>query len=700
MDAPQVVTERPSLGGWDLLSFLLGVLGILLSTQPQTAWVRRAGLVITALGFAVLIARLAWHVFRRTRWEGILSDENRTLRQAATASEGEIASLEGEARIKDADISRLKDDVSKSRAELAEALQQLRWKDMDRASHTVAVAKSLWEAPNDHEHTEYGFEDDPVNLQFALDPKLADLVAQPIVQRLSHIKQLSFAYLKFRSATHPRLAHSLGASKNAEAVMRRIFQENRMYSSQGGEEKIDRSLTEEQKRELVNLARVTALLHDLGHGPMSHALDIHLGVRRKTPTTKPDREFSISYIDRYLRQAIKNTGADPDKVIQLLRKDRVDLGPWMHFIGDLVDSPLDVDRMDYLARDARMAGLAAGALNMQALIERIVPFREVGEGGAERVELAFDSSAVPYVEQFIYARDVMYIHCYEDAGKIAAEKMFGSAFEEFVKETKDRPGLTFEDLALMTDQQITELILSCCGRETTPFRMIEMLMRGTVFECIDEVPVPVDLSPPNWEAIFHILPRDLYDPVTQAIRQLRVSDAGPASARRVDFPQSWEEWDRVVKALPGDNGARVRTSVKAQNKLYMENMLRKLPAEIKSWAKAAGLDLIEKAYLGTPVDWAKSLGKLSGVDASKIIVAVPSWSIVDSWNREADIRILLRDGDRYTVDHVKNKKISPIIQDLVCALAGVRLKVRVFADPTLGKADRERIRSSVEDFLR
>src|SRR5207249_2924442 len=137
----------------------------------------------------------------------------------------------------------------------------------------------------------------------------------------------------------------------------------------------------------------------------------------ENPDQKADQTNSIKYVSQYLEPVILAAGINPKDVTSLFSADRTDLAPWMHFIADLIDSPLDVDRMDYLARDAHMTGLSAGALNMQALLERIVPFQEV-EGESTRIELAFDRSAIPYIEQFLYARDVMYLSCYEKPKKI------------------------------------------------------------------------------------------------------------------------------------------------------------------------------------------------------------------------------------------------------------------------------------------
>src|SRR5207237_551141 len=159
-------------------------------------------------------------------------------------------------------------------------------------------------------------------------------------------------------------------SRNAEMAMGKVFQENLLYT-RDHEKPIAIPLNLEERARLLKLAKIAALLHDIGHGPLSHALDSHLALHSENPDRKADQTNSIKYVSQYLEPVILAAGINPKDVTSLFSADRTDLAPWMHFIADLIDSPLDVDRMDYLARDAHMTGLSAGALNMQALLERI-----------------------------------------------------------------------------------------------------------------------------------------------------------------------------------------------------------------------------------------------------------------------------------------------------------------------------------------
>jgi len=541
--------------------------------------------------------------------------------------------------------------------------QRLRWKDLDQAMAGIQRAKTMWSGRAPLDTTAAGYEDDPVYMQLSVDSGLSKILSQPIVQRLNHIRHLSFAYLTFRSATHTRLAHSLGACRNAEAVMTKIFRQGEIYPRGRAEpEKI--ALSDEDKRKLISLARVAALLHDLGHGPLSHALDIHIGLGMLAgPTIKPDAEFSRKYIDEYLRDVIREAEVNPDDVISLLQDDKQRLQGWYAFIGDLVNSPLDVDRMDYLARDAHMTGLSIGALNMDAFIERIVPFKEV-EGGVERIELALHESAIPYIEQFLYARDIMYINCYEHQKKVVAEKMLGRAFEEFRAPQSGRGAIPVEDLAILSDQQIIELMLATCGPETLAFRMTDLLMKGLTFRPVLELPMELDLTP------------------IQRIDRLALEELGPEVRDPVLGTLTPEgeidpaAWAKLPLTIRHAARAAVRSDYRIDAKA-----LDKLPLEFKHWAKAARTEEYQEAYIRIPDEWARRIANKSGLaQDGQVVVTVPSWSIVRNWLKEGEIRILRRrDGQGYTVEYCKD--VSSVLSSLVRTLARARLNVRVFVAP-------------------
>ena len=101
---------------------------------------------------------------------------------------------------------------------------------------------------------------------------------------------------------------------------------------------------------------------------------------------------------------LTNLGFDPDDLMRVLDPAQRDLlSNFDPLIGDLIDSSMDMDRMDYLIRDAHMTGLSMGFTNADALIQCVRPVRS-----GEAYILAYDNSGVEYMEHLLYAREAMY----------------------------------------------------------------------------------------------------------------------------------------------------------------------------------------------------------------------------------------------------------------------------------------------------
>src|SRR6202022_73322 len=114
---------------------------------------------------------------------------------------------------------------------------------------------------------------DPIHRFIELDAGEVSLLASPAVQRLRRLRQLGLAYLAFPSAEHSRFSHALGAL----AIGTRAFDALRVHSP----EAFDSARDFTEKRRLL---RASLLLHDLGHGPFSHACETVLGVRHEKRT--------------------------------------------------------------------------------------------------------------------------------------------------------------------------------------------------------------------------------------------------------------------------------------------------------------------------------------------------------------------------------------------------------------------------------
>jgi uncharacterized protein len=213
------------------------------------------------------------------------------------------------------------------------------------------------------------------------DPLIFDIIAHPYYQRLRRIQQMAFASLVYPGAVHTRLHHSLGAYH----LMGWALQELRNKG------------VEISKEEDIS-ARIAILLHDVGHGPFSHALE------KKIITVGHEEISSL-----ILHLLNKEFNGRLDMAISIFE------GTYhKQFLHQLVSGQLDVDRMDYLTRDAFFTGVVEGAIGYDRILKMLV----VKDG-----ELMIEEKAIYSVEKFLVARRLMYWQVYLHKTVLSAEKM-------------------------------------------------------------------------------------------------------------------------------------------------------------------------------------------------------------------------------------------------------------------------------------
>lgn len=228
---------------------------------------------------------------------------------------------------------------------------------------------------------------DPVHHFIELDDGEARLLDLPQLQRLRRLRQLGLAYLAFPSAEHSRFTHALGAL----AVGTRAFD---LLARQGGEFFSGDADVAQQRR----LVRAALLLHDIGHGPFSHACESVLGKRHEERT----REL-LAMPD--LRSAIEAMEIRSDDVLALVVGDPKTPFPALR---ELVSGPnLDADRMDYLQRDAYFTGVASGRYDAEQLLASLRLYERDG-----RVVVGIDYRGVVALESFVTARYMMFASVY------------------------------------------------------------------------------------------------------------------------------------------------------------------------------------------------------------------------------------------------------------------------------------------------
>ncbi len=271
---------------------------------------------------------------------------------------------------------------------------------------------------------------DPVYGFITVDhPLLLQIIAHPYYQRLRRIHQMAFAHLVYPGAVHTRLHHSLGAYHlmcNALAELK-----NKGFS-----------ITAEEELS----AKIAILLHDVGHGPFSHALENKL-------ISDVQHEAISILIMRVLNEEF---GGQLETAIRIFTNNY-----HKKFLYQLISGQLDVDRMDYLTRDSFFTGVSEGVIGY----DRIIKMLTVNEG-----QLMVEEKAIYSIEKFLLSRRLMYWQVYLHKTVLCAEKMLvkiiGRAKELIVKGMEVRsssPVLDFflhnSDNSVATEEHLDKFCL-------------------------------------------------------------------------------------------------------------------------------------------------------------------------------------------------------------------------------------------------
>jgi len=246
---------------------------------------------------------------------------------------------------------------------------------------------------------------DPVHNIIALsearddDMLLIELIDTPEFQRLRYIKQLGLALFTYQGAEHSRFTHALGVMHLMTRVLDHLAQ--RYHISP-------------QARVV---ARVAALLHDLGHGPFSHVIEKVLGQNHERWTTR-----IISDPSTCVHTLLSSFSPDlPAQVIAAIEHRSQPA-----FISQLVSSQLDVDRLDYLLRDSLMTGAKYGNYDLEWIIHAL----EVDEG---QDRLFVSAQGLYAVEEYLQARYYMFRQVYFHRTLRSAEVILKSILRRAVE---------------------------------------------------------------------------------------------------------------------------------------------------------------------------------------------------------------------------------------------------------------------------
>jgi HD superfamily phosphohydrolase len=290
---------------------------------------------------------------------------------------------------------------------------------------------------------------DPVYGFITIDDELIySVTAHPFFQRLRRINQMAMANLVYPGAVHSRLHHALGAYH----LMCNALSE---LKNKGTEI----TAAEEQA------AKIAILLHDIGHGPFSHALEHELAENMH------HEELSLMIIKELNKQFNGRLSLALEIFTDRYHKK---------FLYQLISGQLDVDRLDYLTRDSFFTGVNEGVIGY----DRIIKMLTIHQG-----ELMVEEKSIYSIEKFLVARRLMYWQVYLHKTVLCAEQMLKRIIKraKLIKAATQYPlhnfitqpiqTVTLEEFCSMDDYDVMAAIKGWCNHED---KILSFLCRGII----------------------------------------------------------------------------------------------------------------------------------------------------------------------------------------------------------------------------
>ena len=290
---------------------------------------------------------------------------------------------------------------------------------------------------------------DPVYGFITIDDELIfKIIAHPHYQRLRRIHQMAMAHLVYPGAVHTRLHHSLGAYH----LMCNAINELKNKGT---------CITRDEEQG----AKIAILLHDIGHGPFSHALENVLieGMHHEAISLLLMQDLNKQF-NGQLQTAIDIfTNVHPKK-----------------YLHQLISGQLDVDRMDYLTRDSFFSGVSEGVIGYDRIIKMLI----VQDG-----ELMVEEKGIYSIEKFLVARRLMYWQVYLHKTVLCAEQMLKriikrakyikaftkTALNKFINEPIET--VTLDEFCLLDDFDVVSAIKEWCTHDD---KVLSILCEGII----------------------------------------------------------------------------------------------------------------------------------------------------------------------------------------------------------------------------
>ena len=266
---------------------------------------------------------------------------------------------------------------------------------------------------------------DPLWNNIRLDPVALRLVDSPAFQRLRYVRQLGLAYLVYPGATHTRFEHALGAFHLARQTLGLLQERGELAGTDDGE---------------CAVVRAAALLHDVGHYPFSHALE-EIGVLHHEEVAHP--LITGGEVAAVLRDGI---AADaPERVHAII------CGRSASPLQGLISGSLDLDKIEYLKRDALMCGVPYGEIDVDRLLHSLVVVDDPETG---RAVIGVAEKGLAALESLLFAKYQMYRNVYWHHAVRAATAMYKRLVDDALRGGR----LALPELAGHTDEGLLHLL--------------------------------------------------------------------------------------------------------------------------------------------------------------------------------------------------------------------------------------------------
>ena len=235
-----------------------------------------------------------------------------------------------------------------------------------------------------------------------------EIIDHPLFQRLNHVKQLGTAYRVFPGAQHTRFSHSLGVMHIMDEMIN------------------SRNLKDQIKTEEKQKLRIAALLHDIGHYPLSHVVETVMTEHNTRKDRKHEKLGEYIVKKSGISSILHQHGIEPDEVAQIFTGESPE-----PLFNQLMNSDLDADRIDYLLRDSIHTGVAYGRFDLNRLIHTL----SLDDSG----RLCVEKSGIHAAEGYVIGRYLMWavvythrvINAFNELVEHICEKCLGSIFYSY-----------------------------------------------------------------------------------------------------------------------------------------------------------------------------------------------------------------------------------------------------------------------------